>query len=31
MGDRDVSDFDGFKLQVEALANRAQTAVDRLG
>ncbi len=31
MGDRDVSDFDGFKLQVEALANRAQAAVGRLG
>ncbi len=30
MGARDTSDFDGFKLQVEAMAGRAQAAVDRL-
>lgn len=31
MGNRDVSDFDGFKRQVEALAAQAQAAVARLG
>jgi aminoglycoside phosphotransferase (APT) family kinase protein len=30
MGTRDTSDFDGFKLQVEALAAQAKAAVDRL-